>query len=66
MGEMEERGEMEEMGERGALKPVFREDFATVTLPVVWPSDALTRSLTLVVDKGVDCVSKYLLFLFWY
>ena len=58
MGEMEERGEMEEMGERGALKPVFREDFATVTLPVVWPSDALTRSLTLLVDKGMECDEK--------
>ena len=30
-------------------------DFATVTLPVVWPSDALTRSLTLVVDKWMEC-----------
>ena len=49
-------GEMEEGGggfPRGGGPT--SSDFATVTLPVVWPSDALTRSLTLVVDKRMEC-----------
>ena len=46
MGEMEERGKWV-----GATKPVFREGVQLV----VWPSDALTRSLTLVVDKWMEC-----------
>ena len=47
VGEMEERGKWV-----GATKPVFREGGVQL---VVWPSDALTRSLTLVVDKWMEC-----------
>ena len=47
MGEVEERGKW-----LGATEPVFREGGFQL---FVWPSDALTRSLTLVVDKWMEC-----------
>ena len=50
-GERRDGGDGGEMKERGATKPVFREGVQLV----VWPSDALTRSLTLVVDKWMEC-----------
>ena len=53
-GMEEPAGEMEERGKWvGATEPVFREGGGFQLF--VWPSDALTRSLTLVVDKWMEC-----------